>query len=249
MESTVRFNSLDRGASSSSTTDYDVHLKFPIEASNSGSQAAVMAATIPLTWYNIDAGSDRMDFIENIGVAAAAALTVGFYDAITILPMIKVALEAASPNTRTYTVTIDAHTGLMSVAVSAGTVSWRNITGATAGRFPFKLTGLPADETTASGTLVGTAMFNALLHTSLYISSNFNDGSPGSQTTGVFSAIARIDVQGSAFGDIISYRNTQQERFRLFGRQNNVHVMLLDESGLVVDLNGANWQFDLAYNA
>ena len=81
----------------------------------------VIKAVVPTSYYAINSANNTVTFQENVGVAVSFDITPGNYSKSQFEAEVKSKLEAASPNTRTYTVAISSITGLLTITVSAGT--------------------------------------------------------------------------------------------------------------------------------
>lgn len=97
--------------------------RYDIADLNEYDYVSVLQVSIPKTFYNVQAGQNTLTLTENIGVAATVTFSVGSYSYKNFATVLAAKLTAASPNGRTYTVTIpttEPVTGKYTITVSTG---------------------------------------------------------------------------------------------------------------------------------
>lgn len=84
---------------------------------------SVLQVSIPKTFYNVQSGQNTLTLTEDIGAAATVTISVGSYSYKNFATILGTKLTTASPNGRTYTVTIPTSepiTGKYTITVSTG---------------------------------------------------------------------------------------------------------------------------------
>lgn len=109
--------------------------------------------------------------------------------------------------------------------------------------------GLTKSTTYPSGTAQSvefTGIFSLLPYKSLLLSSNTLMTNDVRSSTELGTGFAMIPMTGS-FGDVVVYSNENGEYMKLNAGEtiNRIHVMLRDERGVLVDLNGQSWLIEL----
>lgn len=104
-------------AYSGSTNNFTYYLKEPIK---NATAFKITSAEIPLSYYNVrSSGVDANNtfiFSENGGTTTTTAtITAGYYTSTTIITALTSAINTASPNHYTYSITYNAVTGLFNI--------------------------------------------------------------------------------------------------------------------------------------
>jgi hypothetical protein len=105
-------------AYSGSTNNFTYYLKEPIK---NATAFKITSAEIPLSYYNVRSmnnldANNTFIFSENGGITTTTAtITAGYYTSTTIIIALQTALNAASPNHYTYSISYNAVTGLFNI--------------------------------------------------------------------------------------------------------------------------------------
>ena len=124
-------------AYSGSTNNFTYYLKENIK---NATAFKITSAEIPLSYYNarssgVDANNTFI-FSENGGTTTTATITAGYYTSTTIITALQTAMNTASPNHYTYTITYSTTTGLITISstgnfkimyVSTGVNGWLTV--------------------------------------------------------------------------------------------------------------------------
>ena len=94
----ILINSFDRPTKSESDSDFQVNV---VGNFDDLSQVALSHCIITNSFYNVDSSNNTFNFQENAGPAVSASIAIGNYSLTEILPALKTAMEAVSPNSRT----------------------------------------------------------------------------------------------------------------------------------------------------
>lgn len=83
----------------------------------------ITKVSIPNTWYPVSASmaDNTIYFKENSGSLATAIIPDGFYTIDTLITQVQTIMNAASPNSRTYTITYNTTTNNFTITGSTGT--------------------------------------------------------------------------------------------------------------------------------
>lgn len=213
----------------------------------------VRSAAIPLTLYNVNATNNKIYFIEDVGAAATATITPGNYTTATITAAIKSALDAASPNVRTYTVTYSATTWGFVIAVSAGTFRFLFATGVggSVANSAYQVLGFAAADgvLAASQTSTGVAKLNytdCLIIRSSIISGSYYAPNIGGQLAAAGSrqlvdnvlAVIPLNVN---LGEVLAYESAIEDwKITTSNTFTQMDFIITDANGNQLDLLGSN---------
>ncbi len=198
-------------------------------------QVRIDGVEFPNSYYVFNSQTNSIKFTENGEAEATATITPGNYTSTTILTEIKAALEAVSPDSRTYTVTLDTSTLKITIAVSSGTVIINGAT-STAGEF----IGFTVANSTAASVegnqvlnlsgpnyLILRSNLSALYNRSFYV-----DGKSANN------AVCRVPVHSNSSEVVFYDASTRPYHQCVSGDINDVSFYLTDEANRRIDLNG-----------
>lgn len=123
------FDSLDTSqslVSNSSTRDWPLFLL--TKPLYNVAAVKILEVQIPFTWYVFNSFNNTFTLTEIIGAPATVTLPIGNYSTTSLIPILQTALNTASPNGYTYTVTFSGssssqpNTGKFTFTSSAGTL-------------------------------------------------------------------------------------------------------------------------------
>jgi hypothetical protein len=255
MKRRLHVDSTDRTSTSSSTSDFSVVLNEPLLEVKG---FRLLSASIPNTWYNVTSANNKLDLEDSL-------LQQGF---VTVPPGMYTASELATALSNTSNMSV----GFFPSDIP--TVTYSDTTGKFTITFPNSLckilwyNGVNASETI--GTLIGFDTSTDINHIQIneanYIGSLYQpsmlgivlDGLPYT-VAGIAGARSRpfhflVPVTGSR-GDITQYNAdntfTNSISFGSYLIQciREIKVRLLDlTTGLVLDINNADWQMSLEFD-
>lgn len=232
-------NSFD--ANGNSDTDFNVTLNasFPHKLD----QIALDTFIMTNTFYNVTSSNNTFVFQENVGASATATLTAGNYTISDILTSLKTAMEAVSPNSRTYTLTANTSTNKLTIAVSAGTFSVL----ATGGLNLM----LGFSRSTASGqnaSNTGTRIYNLSRYGFLLLKCTACRADTYQTITGnKQDVLGYIPICEASFGDLYSYRPENLSWIDISPeRLDRLEFVLTDDENNVIDINGGYVSLKLA---
>lgn len=202
---------------------------------------SVLQVSIPKTFYNVQSDQNTITLTENIGASATVTFTAGSYSYKNFASILATKLTAASPNGRTYTVTIpttEPVTGKYIITVSTGTFT---IT------FPitsymYKHLGFESASSNASSgtslTSINVCSFQDV--PSLYICSDLINSHVQEINSNVLEAV--FCGQTPEFG-ILTWNNTAPELTakQIRGPNNVVKFWLMDVDQNIISTNGVAW--------
>ena len=116
-------NSKDRQSSSTNSADFVINIIDSSFLRGINKRISLTEVNIPNTIYLITSTNNTFSFTEDVGgeTTAEADLVNGYYNPSTFATMLKTALDAASPNVLTYTISYDQDTAHFTISVSANT--------------------------------------------------------------------------------------------------------------------------------
>ena len=230
-------------AYSGSTNNFTYYLKEPIK---NVSSFKITSAEIPLSYYNVrSSGIDANNtfiFSEDGGITTTTAtITAGYYTATTIITALTTAINTASPNHYTYTITYNTTTGLITISstgnfkimyVSTGVNGWLTVNW---------LLGFNqiSNSSTTSQVAQTCPFFDYYQYLYFKIGLNFKGNY---DETGSKNNIIKIPIT-SPQGSIQYYFDVSDNRFDILGNGASdiiafFTVQLLDSDSYFVNLNG-----------
>ena len=228
----ILINSFDRPNKAESDSDFQVNVVGNFDDLN---QLALSHCIITNSIYNVDSSNNTFNFQENAGPAVSASIAICNYSLTEILPVIKTAMEAVSPNTRTYTLTTSNITNKITISVSAGTFSVLETGGLNL------MMGFSRSTPTAqNASNVAPRVYNFTRYSNLILSTSICSGDTFNTITGASQGILEsIPIGESSSGDIYVYRPTELHWKDLSGpRIDQVRIKLSDDFNKIVDLQG-----------
>lgn len=238
----VIINSFDR-TGGAGDTDFYVTLNGTFR--EEFDQVGLVNCIMTNSFYNVDSTNNTFDFEEDAGGDVSATITAGNYSLGDMLTALKTAMEAVSPNTRTYTLTSSTITGKITITGSAGTFSVL-----TTGGLNLML---GFSRSTATGqNLANTAprIYNFSRYSFLNLqcsackSDTFNTINGGRQNI-----LSFIPVTESSNGDILSFRPNDINWVDISDRTSTdqIAIRLTDDNNNIIDLNGGYLSLYLAF--
>lgn len=217
------------------TSDSDFYVPLNGTFREEFSQMALVNCVMTATYYNVDSSNNTFNFQEDSGSAVSATLTAGNYTITDMLSSLKTAMEAVSPNTRTYTLTVSGITNLLTITGSAGTFSVL-----TTGGLNLML---GFSRSTASGQHLantGTRIYNLCRYGFLNLTCSVTKGDTFNTIVGNRQDIlSYIPVSEASFGDVWSFRPQSLNWIDVKAPSvDRLEIKLVDDSNNVVDLNG-----------
>ncbi len=227
--------------SSAERNTNDNYYDFRVEAINnplfwSGHEYELTDIYIANSIYTFDTSNNKVYFQENLGGVATATITPGVYDSSSFPAQLKAALEAASINVRTYTVTYSSSTMKLTVAVSAGTVKFMfgsNTTNSAAQRMGWSTYKIAPVDDTAASSIVGPYLIDFAYPLQLAITI---DGFDATISSGKKSAFCQVIVPFEIpSANVVHYSPIIPPKLCCIDNITQVHVRITDPlSGLAV---------------
>lgn len=215
-------------------------LRLPIEDIT---HIKLQSAAVPISYYGVTSLNNSFTFEEETGGSTVVTIPVGNYSATEFFTALKAAMEAASVNTRTYTLVKNVLTGGMDITSSAGTLfvtpdTMSTITG-------FTVVSATAISVTSDSILDLSITNNLLIH---------GDFGQATDKSGVVldnevmnNVLASVPMDGNT-GDVI-YKDFQDaEYFKVeMKKTQTFELYWTDESGNIIDFNGGKWNVKIHY--
>lgn len=231
-------NSFDR----TSGTDSDFEITFG--GLPQFSEMAMRSVTFTNCVYNVTSDNSTFSFIEDSTDTCVATLSPGNYDTVSMASYLATAMNAATANARTYTITFNSNpTGKTTITASAGTVSILPVNG----NLNFML---GYSNTTASTPGLSTTAPNCYSldrYSNIYIQCEQIVGQLYNTITGTQTNYLDSFPLGSFdFGDVFTFspRNLVWRKLS-FGILRNLRFRLVDESGTQISTNGKYITFEI----
>lgn len=223
-------NSKDRASHSTSSTDFEIELKYPIEG-----MYQIQSCVIPNTFYNITSLNNVIYF--NDGGSKSATLDPGIYDISDLTAAIKSKMDAAS--TITFTVTLGSTSHKLNInGDSAFTLEFGTQTSNSAA----SILGYPANDTSSATDQEATNVIDLSVPKSVII--DIEDSYSFETTSGSTGSLyIPLEVNGS---DVNIWKSSNA--FNLFvklQRSSKINVKLRDSQKNPLSLNGADWEIML----
>lgn len=243
-------DSKDRVNSSGASDNF--YVSFPVTQDIKGT-AKLLSCNIPISYYPIDSHNNVIDFQENVGAAVAATITPGVYTPIELATEIKTRMDAASPNTRTYTVSYNSNTAKYTIAISAGTFTLLFSSGVNAVNSANRALGFPASDiaTGASQTSeyvidISGPKYLLIKSNALYASGTDPQGEQSNTNVNDGAVLSKINMNGN-FGEVITYVDTGvPESYSVDTKTlRRIDFYITDHNNRRVSLNGHDWDLDL----
>lgn len=195
---------------------------------------------IPYTFYPLDSFHNILVFqINGSGIDLTVTMTPGAYTSASFASSLASLMQAATGNTQTYSVSISATTGLLTITQNSGVFILRNSVSTIN-----PIAGLSSIDSASSITQTSTNIVNLggtdwidIISSELtkYDTRSFDTGSSGA------SRVARIPIKDYQWGSTIQYR----PKFHMMNHrpyeQGNIDVALYDMYGNLINLNGREW--------
>jgi hypothetical protein len=199
---------------------------------------------IPYTYYNVTSNNNTVVFDEG-GGNITVTITAGQYTLTQFLSALKTALDA-SAGTGVFTITAGTNTYKVTIAstvnfIYRGTLSTIN-----------RLIGFANTDTTSGASHTGTKVYNMGGTNYIDILSNYysthGNRIQQSNLSGT-NIIARIPVSNYSFGETIYYQSFVPHILKIKkDDRRNIDLILHDEFGNQLDLNGQEWYIQFKYH-
>lgn len=190
--------------------------------------------SIPFTWYSINSHNNVFVFTES-GTTYTITIAPGNYTAVSLASAIK-SLIAATAAVLTYDVSFDDNTGKFTISAGGNFIINGGSTAFTA-HVPtgFATTTIAASSHTSDNVVILTTRC-------VYVRSNKLGGQyfQGNQSN----IVARVPVDVSRY-EVLNYRNKELSYESPQSSISRFDLYITDESGNVLDLNGASFDFSL----
>jgi len=198
-------------------------------------QVRIDGVEFPNSYFVFNSNTNQVKFTESGQSEATATITAGNYTSTSMTSELKSALEAASPGTLTYTVSLDSSTLKLTISPSAGTLII-NGDDSTAGEFiGFTTTNSTAASVTGNQTINLSGPNYLLLHSnlaSMYNRSFYLDGKSANDV------VARIPIHANS-SEVVFYDASSRPYHQVnHGDLSQVSYYLTDEVGRRMALNG-----------
>lgn len=202
----------------------------------------VIELEIPVSWYVINSGNNKLDF--NDGAARTATITPGNYTRSSLAPEIKAAMEAVSA--LTFTVTIDRNSLIVTIAAT-GPFSILLVTGPNAptgtGMSIEKVIGFARADTGSAVSHSGSSPINLAGENYIFVTSPIITGTSIITPVGnsdLTNALGRLQVV-SPPSSIMQQNRPGKEVY--IGKENvaTIEFGLRFQDNTDVDLNGLDW--------
>ncbi len=217
-------------------------------------------ACVPMTWYNVVAGSNTLTFVDSAASLWTITLPPGNYDGTTAAAALQTLMNAAGA-VDSYTVAYDG-TNYKLTFTSTGNLTLDFTVAPNLAKFLGFVSG---DVYGPALSITSPNMVNMLLTTEIFICSDLVFGTdngviPWTSSIPNYGVLARIPLL-ACFGKIIVYTATgelpfysivQSEFSELQDPNNNIprtmRFYLLFPDGTPINLNGFNWSAELLFN-
>jgi hypothetical protein len=231
-------DSHNRLVESDSHSNFTFKITLPsyIAANSSGLAVACLRACIPRSYYVVNSTYGNTFTLIEGAATAVVTIPVGNYSVSSFASVLKTALQTASPNARTYTITYSAITGKYSYSCS-GAASFQ-LAAITGSGLHEQLGVTPSRTATTTFVLPFTAanVVNFRLKDTLQVHSDIC-------TAGKNDTLQDIVIAGLPNFSSVAYNSTDtlMNAKALNTVASNVYYLrITDEDGKIIDLNGVN---------
>lgn len=209
-------------------------------------KVCIASATIPLTYYGINTNNNTLSFTEG-AVVCTATIAPGNYTSTSISAAVQAAMNAASVNAISYTVTLSTNNGRVTFASSSAIVNTTiSVTLSTAIQ-PLGLgtTALAAFNATTPLTVPNIA--NLIGPTEVHIRcANFVTDIYESQIQTPSTIMAVVPIVGNQFDSLIYQPAIAKQFSDVSGKIDSLSFNITDEFGQTINFNGYGVKLTLA---
>lgn len=224
-------NSFNRASGTDTNFNVNLNGTFPERFS----QMCLLNLIMTNTMYNVTTSNNTFVFQETGEDAVTCSLSVGNYTIYDIINNLPTAMNAVSPLSRTYTMSISSITNKLTITASAGT-----FTVLSSGGLNLMLGFSTNNNSTTGLTVTGTRVYNMARYGGLMLYCSSCKGDVYNTVTGNRQGnLAYIPVVEANTGELFSFRPHALEWRDL--SQENIDTMnfrLADDTSKDVDLNG-----------
>lgn len=214
-------------------TDFFINLNgtFPERFSQVCLRTLIMTNTL----YNVDSTNNTFVFQETGESSTTVTLTAGNYSITSMITALQTALDAASPNTRTYTITTNTITNKLTITGSAGTFKVIHT-----GGLNLMLGFSTSTDTSAALAVTAGRIYNLTRYGGLNLYLSACKADTFNTITGSREAmLAYIPICEAASGDVYPYLPHDFEWTDIsIDNVDYLHVRLADDTSTTVNLNG-----------
>ena len=239
MSETMKYiiiNSYDRPNQNESDTNFNLSITGGTNYA-SLSKIAVCRFVCTNSVYNVDTTNNILNFEEDSGGPVTANIPVGNYNLSQIITALQIAMDAVSPNLRTYTITSSVITNKLTITGSAGTFQILLDSGLGLNL----MLGFSRNSNSLSGLAVtAPRIYNLNRYSSFILKSNLTRGDTYNTVQGNRQAILdTIPISQSFNGDIFTYEpQTLLWRDLSYSSIEQIQLRLTDEKDQIINLNG-----------
>lgn len=242
MKFKIVFSSENRALTSQTGANFENVLTTSFQ---NASKFRLVSASIPITYYGINATNNIIYFNENIGANATATITPGNYTPSTLGSHIASIMTTASPNARTYTVTYSTITNAFTISVSAGT--FRFSFGTNTSNSAYKVFGFRAVDLALAASQTSTNqpqlnLTSVICLRSSEIAARLIKSNVSNQINDNILYVMPVTV---ALGELLTYYNQDSDYYNINMKNcNKFDILLTDLSGNILDLRGLDTYFE-----
>lgn len=190
----------------------------------------------------------------SLGFPVSVPLTDGYYDVAAFIAHLKTVLDANSTFGFTYTVSIDAVTSKITIAIDTADPADRvQLTFTDSENDVRQLLGFKTDTTPFAHSITSPNVPQAQ-PLCIYLLSNLGDYSLSKpyhsyNTSMINNSILQVLDIDSAYGSIVKFVNTMPEYYEVDSKHrfNHLWFRLADQNGNTIDLEGSQWRLELGY--
>jgi len=232
----IVINSYDRPNTNESDSNFNLSITGGTSY-NRLSQVAVARFICTNSVYNVDSSNNSFSFQENIGPLATALITAGNYSLSQIIPALQNAMNAVSPNSRTYIITSSNITNKLTITGSAGTF---NVIADGGLGLNLMLGFSRRNDSPAGLSVIAPRIYNLSRFSNFVLKSNLPRGDTYNTVEGNRQGILdTIPISESSNGDIFVYHPTELLwRDLSYSSIEQISLRLTDEKDKDIELNG-----------
>jgi hypothetical protein len=232
----IVINSYDRPNSNESDSNFSLSITGGTSY-NRLSQVAVARFVCTNSVYNVDSSNNSFSFQEDVGPSATALIIPGNYSLSQIIPALQSAMNAVSPNSRTYVISSSNVTNKLTITASAGTF---NVIADNGSGLNLML-GFSRRTNSSTGlSVIAPRIYNLSRFSNFVLKSNLPRGDTYNTVEGNRQAILdTIPISESSNGDIFVYHPTELLwRDLSYSSIEQISLRLCDEKDKDIDLQG-----------
>lgn len=210
-------------------------------------KVALTSATIPLTYYGINSSNNTLVFNEG-ATQCVATIPAGQYSSTSVTSAIATAMNTASANVITYTVTLSTDTGKFTFSSNSGAITTTINTTTSTCQVPLGLGYGTLSGFNIAVKLTAPNIANLIGPTEIHIRcSNFIGDLYETQVQAPAAILAIVPIVGNQFDSLIYVPAYPKQFADVGGKVDTMNFNITDEFGVPINFNGYGVKLTLAF--